>query len=161
MSSPLVRLRPFAPALLVLWSASCVASVRPVNELSPGRKVFLSLTDQGTVDMKSRFGPGVFRVAGQLQRIDSTTVTLAVSATQSTQNTLDVWHPIVTAWSGEIVTLPLSDVAGAAQEHVSAPAVTLAVIGIVGIVVSAVVFANSSHHLKAPTLPSQPVTPFP
>ena len=159
MSSPFVRFRPFAPALLVLWSASCVATSRPVNELTPGRKVFLALTDQGTVDMRPHFGAGVIRVGGQLQQIDATNITLAVSTTESTQNTLDVWHPVLTAWNGEIVTLPLSDVAGAAQEHVSAPAVTFVAIGIVGIIVTAVVFAN--HHVKAPTLPSQPVTPFP
>jgi hypothetical protein len=162
MSSPFARLRPYASVLLVLFAFTSIGCypARPITTLSPDRDVVLTLTDAGIVDMAPRLGQGVFLVGGHITRIDSTSVVLAVSSTQST---LDVHeyepHHGVVEWGGDLVTIPTVDIAIAHERNNAG-----LVIGIVGgalLLTSGIigfVLATRSHALpKLPTLP--PLTP--
>jgi hypothetical protein len=161
MSSPFVWLRPHASALLVPFtvaSIGCAYPPRAVTELSPGRNVILELTDAGVVDMAPRLGQGVFLVAGTLQVVDSTSVILAVTRTESTHGALYSSHPGVVSWDGDVVTIPRADIANTREQHVSAPFVVLVGASLALAAVTTVYIVSHAHlatqKLTLPKLPN-------
>jgi hypothetical protein len=150
-------------ALVVsLLTTGCALYVRPMNTLTPDDHVVLELNDQGIPDMAPKLGSGTFLVGGRLQKLDSTSLVMAVYRTQSTHAILDQ-PPHSVAWGGETVAVPKFDVASARVERVSGPRVALVSLGVLAVGISmAEIFA---HHprLQTPTLPTiqNPPGPFP
>jgi len=143
-------LRTLAPALFGVMGAACVTyPVTPVDELTPGHTVVLTLSDSAIPAMAPRLGPGVFRVQGKLQQIDSLALVVDVSHTASTRNVDYRYVPNV-QWNGDPVSIPRSGVANARQGHVS---VLLTILGAAMIGGSAALMASLSHHPAAPKLP--------
>jgi len=163
MSSVFARLRPHAPVLAGLFAfatTGCVYQERPVDGLTVGRQIALQLTDAGVADMAPRLGQGAFLVAGQLERVDSTSIQMSVSKTESTQGALDNLHPLYVSWGGADVTIPRGDIASVREQHVSAPLVVLISAATIATIVSTVVIIQHSQaKLPMPTLPSPPVFP--
>jgi hypothetical protein len=116
--------------VLSLITTGCALYVRPMNTLTPDDHVVLELNDQGIPDMAPKLGSGTFLVGGKLQKMDSTSLVMAVYRTQSTHAILDQ-PPHSVAWGGETVTVPKFDVASARVERVSGLFVALASVAIV------------------------------
>lgn len=157
MTSAFAKLRPFAPALLGLTGIACVTyPVTPVNDLRPGHTVVLTLADSAIPAMAPRLGPGVFRVTGKLQVIDSLALLVDVSHTTSTRNVEYRYAPSV-HWNGDSVSIPRAGVANARQGHVSALLTTLGVALVGG---SIALMASLAHH-HVPALPPPHPPAFP
>lgn len=157
MPTVFATLRPFAPALLALTGIACVTyPVTPVSELQPGRTVVLTLADSTIPAMAPRLGPGVFRVTGKLQEIDSLALLVDVSHTTSTRNVDYRYAPSV-YWNGDSVSIPRAGIANARQGHVSAALTALGVVLVGG---SIAFLATFHHHPNIATL-SPPRPPLP
>lgn len=153
MPTAFTKLRPFAPALLGLAGFACVTyPVTPVNELQPGHTVVLTLSDSTIPAMAPRLGPGVFRVTGNLQQIDSLALLVDVSRTTSTRNVNDSSTPSV-HWNGDAVSIPRAGVASAKQRHVSA---ALTALGLALIGGSVAFLATRNHHPAIATVNTFP-----
>lgn len=111
--------RPFAPALLGVAAMSCMRySEMPTgNALLPGRDVRISLNSQGSTELASRLGPSVRTLYGKLRSSDSTSVTLALARTTLADGT-------DAPWSGEVVTIPTSDITVTEERKVDAAKTT-------------------------------------
>ncbi|HKT08817.1 MAG TPA: hypothetical protein VJR24_13030 [Gemmatimonadaceae bacterium] len=150
MPSAFTMLRPFAPALLGLTGIACVTyPVTPVNELQPGHTVVLTLSDSTIPAMAPRLGPGVFRVKGKLQEIDSLALLVNVSHTTSTRNVGDRYAPSV-HWNGDSVSIPRAGIANARQGHVSA---VLTAVGVALVGGTIAFMASRNHHPNIATSP--------
>jgi|SRR6185312_293523 len=140
------RLRRFAPALLCLTGFACMTyPVTPVNELRPGNSVQLTLTDSAIPALAPRLGPGVFRVQGKLQEVDSLALLLQVSNTTSARN-IDYHFAPSMQWGGGAVSIPRTGVAAARQGHFSLLRTALGIAFVGG---AAALTASLMHHAPA------------
>ena len=156
MTTIFATLRPFAPALLAITGIACVTyPVTPVDELQPGHTVELTLSDSAIPAMAPQLGPGVFRVKGKLEAIDSLALWVDVSHTTSTRNVKYHYAPSV-HWNGDSVSIPRAGVANARQGHVSAVLTALGVALVGGSIAFMVSVAH--HH---PAIANAPTPGFP
>ena len=153
MTTMFRTLRPFAPALLCLTGIACVTyPVTPVNELQPGHTVELTLSDSTIPAMAPRLGPGVFRLTGKLQEIDSLALPVDVSRTTSTRDVSDRVAPSV-HWNGDAVSIPRAGIVNARQGHVSAALIAAGATLVAG---SIAFMVSRSHHPAIATVNTFP-----
>ena len=139
--------------VLSLMMTGCALYVRPMDTLKPDDHVVLELDDQGIPDMAPKLGSGTFLVGGRLQRIDSTSLVMAVDKTESTHAVVDRDHPRYVQWAGETVAIPKFDIASVRVQKVSGWYVALAGLTAVAVGVSVAEIASHSHP-PTPTLPT-------
>ena len=111
--SLLARFRPFGPLLLIFAAASCFEyGAVPRTNLAPGREVRITITPDARATLASQIGTQVRSVTGQLRTVDSSSVTLAMTGTTLLDGT-------DAPWSGEVVTIPVSDILVTEQRKIS------------------------------------------
>ena len=127
----LARLRPYAPALLVLFSASCFEyGAAPNNSTVTGRDVRITLTTDARTTLASRIGTQVRAIDGIARSSDSSRVLLSMNRTLLTDGS-------EAAWTGDTVSIPTSDIA-VLERRKMAPGRTLALVAIIAGVTAAV-----------------------
>ena len=96
----LAKVRPFAPALLVVAAMGCFTyRDTPTGDPPPaGREVKLTLSGEGRAVLSKQLGPSVARVYGRLVSSDSSNVTVALTRTELADGT-------DAPWNGEQVTI--------------------------------------------------------
>ncbi len=156
MTTVFATLRSFAPALLAITGIACVTyPVTPVDELRPDHTVELTLSDSAISAMAPQLGPGVFRVKGKLEAIDSLALWVDVSQTTSTRNVKYNYAQSV-HWNGDSVSIPRADVANARQGHVSAVLTALGVALVGGTIAFIVSVAHNHPAIANPSTPRFP-----
>lgn len=113
MNSELTR-----PAVTALLVAIPVAlgcyTYRPLTTPEPkaGTRVSVELTDEGSRALSGKIGPAVEHVEGEVMRLDTNSVELAVLQVQGVQG----WQ---SDWNGERVSIPRRAVLGWQQRRLS------------------------------------------
>ena len=108
-------LRRSAAAIVLTGAFSLACYVyTPVESVAPGSniEVALSLTDVGRVEAGHALGPSVDRVEGRVESMSDTAYVLRVTSVRDIRG-------VVTKWSGEAVTVPMSWVGNAYQRRFS------------------------------------------
>jgi hypothetical protein len=92
-------------ALLAFTTTACYVN-RPLTTSlpSPGQRVFVRLTDQGSIDLARYIGPGMVAVDGTVESAADGEIALRVLRTEQ-RNGVDV------SWAQEPVTVPRSAIA--------------------------------------------------
>jgi len=130
----LTRFRPYGPLLLILFAASCFEyGNAPRDHLVVGREVRITLTPEARTTLASKVGTQVKSVAGRLQTVDTSGVTIAMSRTTLIDNT-------DAPWSGEVVSIPTNDIVTVEQRKM-AGGKTVALVVLVTAVTVAVALA--------------------
>jgi hypothetical protein len=116
--------------LIVILVSGCY-TYRPLSGAEPvaGTRVSAELTDEGARELSGQIGPAVEHVEGQVLKVDSTAIELAVLQVEGVRG----WQ---SDWNGERVTIPRKAVAGLQQRRFS-----LGGTGFVGGVVAGGVYA--------------------
>lgn len=109
----LARFRPFAPALLILFSASCFEyGGGPVDHVPTGRDIRVTLTPEARTTLGSRIGAQVKSVNGIVRSADTSGVLIAMSRTTLVDGT-------EAPWNGDTITIPSKDIALIEQRKLS------------------------------------------
>jgi hypothetical protein len=116
--------------LIVSLGSGCY-TYRPLPSAEPvaGTRISAELTDEGARELSGQIGPAVEHIEGEVLRVDSTTIELAVLQVEGIRG----WQ---TDWNGERVAIPRTAVAGLQQRRFS-----LGGTGFVGGVVAGGVYA--------------------
>jgi hypothetical protein len=127
----LSRLRPYGPILLVLFTAGCFEYGNvPRARLVPGNEVRMTITPDARTTLANQVGTQVRMVTGRLRTVDTSVVTLSMMRTTLLDGT-------EASWNGEIVTIPVSDIAVTEQRKISSGK-TIALVAIIAAVTAAV-----------------------
>lgn len=95
----LSRFRPYAAALLLLSVGCFTYNGVPRGEATPGRDVEIDLNPSGRAALAKLIGPQVRTVAGRLDAVDTSGVTIAIAKTTVVEGDDNSWH-------GEKVQIP-------------------------------------------------------
>ncbi len=144
----LSRFRPHGPFLLVLFTASCFEYGNvPRARLVAGNEVRMTITPDARTTLANQIGTQVRMVAGRLRTVDTSTVTLSMMRTTLLDGT-------EAPWTGEIVTIPVSDIAVTEQRKISSGK-TIALVAILTAVTAAIALSvGLSTSSSASTQPS-------
>ena len=108
-----MRPRYLVPILSVL--CGCYESVPiQLNQVQPGTKIRVTLTDAGTDSLARYLGPGVLTVDGKLISTTDTKLSLGVSSV-AMRGGQDQY------WKGETVAIPRSELATVQQRRINKP----------------------------------------
>lgn len=105
--------------------------VADVSAVQPGAAVVVSISDRGRVDLNGALGTSPATAEGRLAGRTDSTVTLAVTQIASITGER-------TTWTGDTVTLRLSNVSGVQTKHLDRGRTTLAIVASVAAVVAVI-----------------------
>jgi hypothetical protein len=109
----LARFRPYGPLLLVLSAGGCFDYGNvPRASLVAGREIRIAITPDARTTLANQIGTQVRTVTGRLRTVDTSVVTLSMMRTTLIDGT-------EAPWNGEIVTIPVSDIAVTEQRKIS------------------------------------------
>ena len=120
-----------AAALLLLGAAGCYryAPLAP-SELQPGREVRAELGDRGAAELARWIGPRGVSVAGRLQRVSDSSLTISVTEVVRRDGVTEPWR-------GEPVVVARPDVAAFRERRFDRARTLLAGLGVAAVLLGA------------------------